>query len=201
MAIALRGTPTVASSSRIITAPTGVQATDLLVCCFSADGPVTFPSPWVVWRSFFGGHYHHIATLAWTSGTTWSPTGANFFSNVCAAYSGVDLGVVFSAENIAADGGASSSVVSPTITNPAGNWILSSYSGQFGSPTATPAGYTLRGNGTSGSQSALADSNGPIGAGSVNTSWSTSFASGKSAWIGSLKPAPTTNPAQFFAMF
>lgn len=209
MAIALVGTATTAASLTI-TAPAGVGPGHVLVAAAanSTATAFTWPSPWVVWRGInnFSQDRMEVATLAWTTGSSWNLTGGGggWIANVCAAYSGVDLATIFAAENIGTDGGSNGTTnTTPAITNPAGHWLV----GCFANTGSACSAYTLsaveRAETVAGGSIgiSLADTNGAGPSGSQSMSATIgNFLSSKIGWLGALKPAATANPGQFFAL-
>lgn len=201
MAIALRGTPTTAASTTI-TAPTGVAAGDILwaVGANSSGAGITTPAGWNQLHTGTSGFSTiWVGWLAWASGSTWTLTGAG--SNDCSAYSGADTTTPFAA-NSGAAGGAGTTVSTPSITNPAGNWLLAAFcnANNYVFSTYSQSGVE-RGQVTSAGRATMADTNGAGASGSQAMTAAISFSgSDNRAWLGSLSPASGVNTGLFFAM-
>lgn len=200
MAIALRGTATTTIGTSNIAAPSGLVTGDFLLAAGMSTGAMTTPAGWTQVRAFAVSTVNlWVGYLFWASGSSWTLTGSAI--TTCTAYSGVDPTTPLTAEN-GASGGGTSTASTPSITNDSGNWLVASFAnGGF-----TYSGYSLScveraevGNGIN-FDIAAADTNGAGPSGSQAITATMGGAIPNAAWIGSLKPAPISNPGQFFAL-
>jgi hypothetical protein len=206
MAIALRGTATTGTTT--ITAPTGVASGDLLIVVAIAPSAttITVPSGWTTLRNVTTSNTSTlrmvIAYQVYSSGSTWSITGATY--NVCSAYSGCDGTTPILTDAAPAAGGNVSTLATPTVNNTAsGAWRVACWGAaetQFSSmgawSTFSPTD-TRRGEQHNTQYScALTDSNATISTGNTSITGTTPASQtgfeAELAWIGIIQPVQAT---------
>ncbi len=204
MAVALRGTATTGSTT--VTAPTGVSAGDLLIVVAIAPSAttITVPAGWTTVRNVTASNTSTlrmvIATMQWTTGSSWTFTGATY--NVCSAYSGTDATTPLLIENYQSGTGAT--LATPTVTNTAsGAWRVCCWAGSEVAFSSAAAWSTFSPTDTRRAEShstqytvALTDSATTISSGNTSVTGTTPITyytySIQLAWIGIIQPQQGT---------
>lgn len=207
MAIALRATATTGTTT--ITAPTGVQSGDVLIVVAIAPSgtTITVPAGWTTQRNVTTGSALRmvVAYLVWSSGTTWTLTGATY--NACSAYSGCSATTPILADAAPSAGSAVSTLATPTVNNTATTaqaawrvcgWgaVETTFSSMTAWTTFSPADSKRSASNNTSYAVALTDSNAGIATGntSVTGTIPDSFPAYVTslAWLGILNPIPPT---------